>query len=254
MDTSYRDFNPALDHLRDNRTSGAIDLALEAIDLAESWLAAGRSPPDLARELAAMHPAIATVRNVGALLLQGADDLPAALRDLRRSLAEGNRRIAEKLKTLVPADAAVITLSNSSTARDALLAVRPRSVRILESLPGGEGAEMVAELRKGSARAAGLANVAVIPDAAMGNAVARVDCALVGIDAFDRTGAILHKLGTLPLALCCRHYKKPFYAAGHSFKFTDREFSGLPEPETDLESQRFDCTPAGLVTRRVDEK
>ncbi len=254
MDTTYRALNPALEHLRDNRTSGAIDLALEALELAESWIATGRSPLDLARELAAMHPAIATVRNVGALLSQGADDLPAALRDVRQSLVEGNRHIAEKLTTFVSVDAAVITLSNSSTVRDALLAIRPRSVRILESLPGGEGAEMAAALRKGSGRAAGLANIALIPDAAMGNAVPSVDCALVGIDTFDRTGAILHKLGTLPLALCCRHYKKPFYAAGHSFKFTDREFSGLPEPETDLESQRFDCTPAELITQRVDEK
>ena len=254
MDTSYRDFNPALEHLRDNRASGAIDLALEALDLAQSWIAAGRNPLDLARELAAMHPAIATVRNVGALLSQRSDDLPAALRDLRRSLVEGNRRIAEKLKTLVPVDAAVITLSNSSTVRDTLLAIRPRSVRVLESLPGGEGAEMAAALREGSGKAAGLRNVAVIPDAAMGNAVPRVNYALVGIDAFDRTGAVLHKLGTLPLALCCRHYQKPFYAAGHSFKFTDREFGGLPEPGTDLESQRFDCMPAELVTRRVDEE
>ena len=254
MDTTYGALNPALDHLRDNRTSGAIDLALEALDLAQSWIAVGRSPTDLARELAAMHPAIATVRNVGALLSQGEHDLPAALRDVRRSLVEGNRRIAEKLKTLVSVDAAVITLSNSSTVRDALLAIRPRSVRILESLPGGEGTEMAAALRKGSGKAAGLANVALIPDAAMGNAVPRVDYALVGIDTFDRTGAVLHKLGTLPLALGCRHYEKPFYAAGHSFKFTDREFSGLPEPETDLESQRFDCTPAELITQRVDEK
>ena len=253
MDSTHGDLNRVLGHLRDNRTSGAIDLALEALDLAQSWLAADRNPLDLARELAAMHPAIATVRNVGALLSQGSDDLPA-LRDLRRSLVEGNRRIAEKLKTLVPVDAAVITLSNSSTVRDALLAIRPRSVRILESLPGGEGAEMAVALRKGSGRAAGLADVAVIPDAAMGNAVPRVDYALVGIDTFDRTGAVLHKLGTLPLALCCRHYEKPFYAAGHSFKFTDCEFSGLPEPETDLESQRFDCTPAELITQRVDEK
>ena len=254
MDTTYGALNPALEHLRDNRTSGAIDLALETLDVAQSWLAAGRSPLDLARELAAMHPAIATVRNMGALLSQRSDDLPAALRDVRRSLVEGNRRIAEKLKELLPVDAAVITLSNSSTVRDALLAIRPRSVRILESLPGGEGAEMAAALRKGSGRAAGLANVAVIPDSAMGNAVPRIDCALVGIDTFDRAGTILHKLGTLPLALCCHHYKKPFYAAGHSFKFTDREFSGLPEPETEVENQRFDCTPAELITQRVDEK
>ena len=105
MDTTYGALNPALEHLRDNRTSGAIDLALEALDVAQSWLAAGRSPLDLARELAAMHPAIATVRNMGALLSQRSDDLPAALRDVRRSLVEGNRRIAEKLKELLPVDA-----------------------------------------------------------------------------------------------------------------------------------------------------
>ncbi len=254
MHSTHSDLNRVLEHLRDNRVSGAIDLALEALDLAESWIATGRKPADLARKLAAMHPAIATVRNVGALLSQGAEDLPAALRNIRRSLVEGNRRIAEKLKTLVPSDAAVITLSNSSTVRDALLAARPRSVQVLESLPGGEGAEMAAALREGSGKAAGLAEVALIPDAAMGNAVPSVDCALVGIDTFDRAGAILHKLGTLPLALCCRRYKKPFYAAGHSFKFTDREFSGLPEPETALGGQRFDCTPAELITQRVDEK
>ncbi len=254
MDSTRSDANPGLEQLRDNRRSGAIDLALEALDLAQSWIDASRDPADLAKELATMHPAIATVRNVGALLSQGAEDLPAALRNIRRSLVEGNRRIGEKLKTLIPSDAAVITLSNSSTVREALLAIRPRSVRILESLPGGEGAEMAAALREGSGRAAGLAEVALIPDAAMGNAVPRVDYALVGIDTFDRAGAILHKLGTLPLALCCRQYGKPFYAAGHSFKFSDREFSGLPEPETPLKDQRFDCTPAELITQRVDEK
>ena len=254
MDSTHDDLNQVLEHLRDNRTSGAIDLALEALDLAESWIATGRNPADLAKALAAMHPAIATVRNVGAILSRGAEDLPAVLRDVRRSLVEGNRRIAEKLKTLIPSDAAFITLSNSSTVREALLAIRPRSVRILESLPGGEGAEMAAALRKGSGEAAGLADVELIPDAAMGSAVPSVDCALVGIDTFDRTGAILHKLGTLPLALCCRQYEKSFYAAGHSFKFSGRELSGLPEPETALEDQRFDCTPAELITQRVDEK
>ena len=46
MDTTYGALNPPLEHLRDNRTSGAIDLALEALDLAQSWIAADRSPTD----------------------------------------------------------------------------------------------------------------------------------------------------------------------------------------------------------------
>jgi translation initiation factor 2B subunit (eIF-2B alpha/beta/delta family) len=95
----------------------------------------------------------------------------------------------------------------------------------------------------------------LIPDSAIGNIVPQVDCAVIGVDTFDRTGAVVHKVGTLPLALCCRHFGKPFYAAGHSLKFTERRLEGgLPEPDQELESQLFDCTPGELITRLVTER
>ena len=90
----------------------------------------------------------------------------------------------------------------------------------------------------------------MVPDAAMGRIVPSVDCALVGIDAFDRSGAILHKVGTLPLALCCAHFHKPFYAAGHSFKLS-------PTPTAEMLASagpRFDRTPPELITALVTEK
>jgi translation initiation factor 2B subunit (eIF-2B alpha/beta/delta family) len=228
-----------------------MDLALEAVDLARDWLAAGREPAELAQQLQAMHPAIATVRNVGAIVAGAGAELPRRLTGLRASLVEGNGRIARNLRGLIQAGSAVITLSNSSTVRVALVTLEVGRAYVLESQPGGEGREMAAALEAGLAGVGG--TVQLVPDSAMGNVVPEVDCALVGIDAFDPGGAIYHKVGTLPLALCCRHFNKPFYAAGHSLKRVGHELGRLPESDRPLEAQRFDRTPAELITELVSE-
>ena len=239
-----------LRRLRDNRTLGATNLALEAIDLAAEWIAAGRDGADLAARLQAMHPAIATVGNVGRIVAEEvaeeSGDLPARLCELRRSIVEGNRLLTEKLRPLIAAGSTVITLSNSSTVRDALIDLGVGGVYVLQSLPGGEGTQMAEALRQGLG---GSAEIELVPDAAMGNVVANVDCALVGIDTFDDSGAILHKVGTLPLALCCRHFGKPLYAAGHGLKRTKRTLDGAPGQHEPVPTRLFDCTPAGLITK-----
>lgn len=246
-----------IEKLRYDRTSGALDLAIDAIELAEGWIAAGRAPAELAREIAGMHPAIAAVTNVARLLESDRSDLPKRLLQAKQSLVNGNRLIGENLRALIPPKATVITLSNSTTVRDVLLALGVRSVYVLESQPGGEGKQLAEALRDGLKAGSRLASrqdpVHLVPDSAVGNIVPRVDCALVGVDTILRDGAILHKVGTLPLALCCQRFGKPFYAAGHSFKFTERESKGLPEPDEALESQLFDCTPADLITKIITE-
>ena len=246
-----------IEKLRYDRTSGALDLAIDAIELAEGWIAAGRAPAELAREIARMHPAIAAVANVARLLESDRSDLSKRLLQAKQSLVNGNRLIGENLRALIPPKATVITLSNSTTVRDVLLALGVRSVYVLESQPGGEGKQLAEALRDGLKAGSRLASrqdlVHLVPDSAVGNIVPRVDCALVGVDTILRDGAILHKVGTLPLALCCQRFGKPFYAAGHSFKFTERESKGLPEPDEALESQLFDCTPADLITKIITE-
>lgn len=246
-----------IEKLRYDRTSGALDLAIDAIELAEGWIAAGRAPAELAREIARMHPAIAAVTNVARLLESDRSDLSKRLLQAKQSLVNGNRLIGENLRALIPPKATVITLSNSTTVRDVLLALGVRSVYVLESQPGGEGKQLAEALRDGLKAGSRLASrqdlVHLVPDSAVGNIVPRVDCALVGVDTILRDGAILHKVGTLPLALCCQRFGKPFYAAGHSFKFTERESKGLPEPDEALESQLFDCTPADLITKIITE-
>ena len=241
-----------LDRFEQNRVSGAVDLALEALSIADNWIAAGRDLEELADRLASMHSAIATVSNVAALLVQDRDgDGPtrARIEQARRSLVEGNALIARNLKRLIAPGSTIITLSNSSTVRAAVEACGVGAVYALESHPGGEGARLAEQLQ--SAGLPGL-NVHLISDAAMGNIVPEVDCALVGIDTFDRAGTILHKVGTLPLALCCRHFGKPLFAAGHSLKRVEHRIQTPPAPPKG-EPQLFDRTPAELITTLVTE-
>ncbi len=218
-----------LQALREDRTHGALELAVIALDLARDWRDAGRPTDELTTALRAMHPAIATLANLAAAVDAGQD-----LSDLRGRLVEGPARIARNLAPRIAPGQAIVTLSNSSTLRAVLPRLEPRLVVVLESQPGGEGRAMAAALEALCVR--------VEPDSAMGKAAEEVDCALVGVDAFDDQGNLVHKVGTLPLALCCRHAGKPFYAAGHSFKRSSRAL------ETQPEDPLFDRTPAELVT------
>ncbi len=205
-----------------------------------------------------MHPAIAAVANVGRLIqreTRETDDPPGRLARLERSLREGNRLIAEKVRSLIAPTASVITISNSSTVREALITAGVRRVYVLESLPGGEGRSMAEALQAKLSDSPGAEKrVRLIPDAAMANVVPLVDCALVGVDSFDRRGSILHKVGTLPLALCCRHFGKPFHAAGHSFKLVEGELGAAPEGDALPEESWFDLTPAEMITRLITEE
>jgi translation initiation factor 2B subunit (eIF-2B alpha/beta/delta family) len=226
-----------LERLKDDRVSGAVALALEALDLA---LAAPEARAELGAAFRRMHPAIVAVANVGRLLARSPAE--AELLAVRVSLATGNQRIAAHAAAVLPSRARILTLSDSSTVEAVLRGVSPWRVWVLESLPGGEGHVLAARL-----------TAEVLPDAAMGRIVPEIDYALAGIDAFDRAGAILHKVGTLPLALCCARFGKPFYAAGHSFKLAPTDTASLLEAAGEA-GLRFDRTPPDLITAILTEQ
>lgn len=239
--------------MRDNRASGAADLALEALGIAEDWLASGLAVDELVGALETMHPAIATVRNVAREIRSSSGDPAKRIDQLRDSLRNGNRIISKKVAQLIPAQSVVITLSNSSTVRDALTALNPRGVYVMQSNPGGEGARMAEALRSALGGGLGTRFIDLIPDDSIGRYVALCDCALVGIDSFDAGRSIWHKIGTRPLAGLCRELGKPFYAAGHSLKRSDTELARVPpsDPETGL--RLFDRTPGEWITGIITE-
>jgi len=129
-----------------------------------------------------------------------------------------------------------------------------RVVYLMDSRPGGESAQMAEQLRRRLARPGQDSAVHLIEATTIGNVVPQVDCAVVGTDAISRSGAVLHKVGTLPLALCCSYFQKPFYAVGHTLKQLDHDIDELPPANGALETQIFDLTPAELITRIVTER
>jgi translation initiation factor 2B subunit (eIF-2B alpha/beta/delta family) len=249
-------FDVRLQLLRNDHTSPSLALAHQAIDLTEDWIEAGLHPKRLALEFHAMHPRLALVANLARMIEEEDPGILDSLRLLRASLREGNRRIAETFAKLCTPNPTIITLSNSATVCDALVHIGTRAVYVVDARPGSESPQMAAQLRRRltPSESGPAAEVHLIEAATIGNIVPRVDCAVVGTDAISRSGAVLHKVGTLPLALCCRHFGKPLYALGHSLKQVDHELEEPPPPHSLPETRVFDVTPAQLVTALVTER
>ena len=85
-------------------------------------------------------------------------------------------------------------------------------VIVCESRPKFEGRLMAKELANYDI------NVELITDAMMGLYVHKIDVAIIGADIILNNGNVVNKVGSSPLALLCREYKKPFYVVSTKSK------------------------------------
>ncbi|KAH6880503.1 hypothetical protein B0T10DRAFT_565725 [Thelonectria olida] len=104
----------------------------------------------------------------------------------------------------------VLTLSSSSTIRrsitQALQSVRPAlDIRVLESRPLFEGANMAGEMATFAHSNGIKATVTVFTDASVGAAAQDVDVVLLGADVIDKQGNVSNKTGSLPAALVAKY-------------------------------------------------
>jgi methylthioribose-1-phosphate isomerase len=96
-----------------------------------------------------------------------------------------------------------------------------------------------------------------------------IDLVLVGTDRVTRNGDVVNKIGTLNLAVLCRHFGVPFYVACPSSTYDPATPSGsdVPIEERDpaevlgtaaarvpARNPAFDVTPAELVTGIITER
>lgn len=99
-------------------------------------------------------------------------------------------------------------------------------------------------------------------------AAGEIDLVLVGTDRVTRNGDVVNKIGTLNLAVLCRHFEVPFYVACPSSTFDRNTASGadvtIEERDADevlgtaaaripARNPAFDVTPAALVTGIITE-
>ena len=111
----------------------------------------------------------------------------------------------------------ILTISNSRTVYEIinkLSAVNSVKLTICESRPKLEGRILAKKLAKRRIK------IELITEAMASAYVSKCDCALIGADTILKDGSVVNKVGSLQLALLCKHYKKPFYVVAEKSKFS----------------------------------
>lgn len=268
--------------IMDNRVHGADWISTRALramrEISDSALA--RTVDELLRVLrnaairiAASRPAMAPVTNNLAHLMhkipRGTDDLESLRRGVAIKVLElvgaQRRRKADTVKNAVEIleeHEVVITLSDSSTVREALSSTQGHKVIVAESRPLLEGRRMAEDLAE-----SGL-EVTLIVDAAVASFTDEADAALVGADGVLEDGSFMNKVGTKTLALAAADSGIPLYVVCDSFKFDVRGLLGEPavvverEPEevasglagVEVRNPYFEVTPDHLITGFITEE
>lgn len=248
--------------IREDRIQGAMPLARRA---ASAVLAAGPLPPEIQRavaaEIASVQPMMAPLLHLS-LRLRGQAGASGVCRVFIEEIDRADERIAARMLTLLPDQAAVLTHSYSQTVAGVLLRghAEGKVARVIatESRPLREG-ERLASILSARGIAADL-----IVDAAAGLAMSEVNVVLVGADWISED-AVVNKIGTRLVALAAHERGVPVYAVASELKIAP---SGFPTPSEDsknpLEITRvpglrarnyyFESTPrrwfTGIVTDR----
>jgi methylthioribose-1-phosphate isomerase len=199
-----------------------------------------------------------------------AEAIHAEDRTICRAIGEHGRELIQpRTSVLTHCNAGALAVSELGTATAPLYLAHaagvPFHVFADETRPLLQGARLTAwELAT-----AGI-DVTLICDNMAAALMARreVDLVLVGTDRVTRNGDVVNKIGTLNLAVLCRHFGVPFYVAcpsstwnpatatGSDVPIEERdpaEVLGAAAARVNVRNPAFDVTPAELVTGIITE-
>jgi translation initiation factor 2B subunit (eIF-2B alpha/beta/delta family) len=225
--------------IRDDLTSGAAELALQAITIFRHLLTdVGSSDVkqvkdmliETSRQLMKAQPAMAPIFHLANNVLQATkqaktvseiqEKADQALEQFEARLCQSASQIADHVFDLIPAGELVFAYSFSSTVVSSLLNARSqrkffRAV-CSESRPAWEGRKLA-----GMLASAGMEVIHTF-DSCMGLVLPQCRVAFMGCDCVSRPG-IVNKVGSWLLALACRELNIPLYALAGTEKFVDDE-------------------------------
>lgn len=181
--------------------------------------------------------------------------MPAIRRGLERRLGsivahrdEAKKRIAHHFDRVLPEYGRLLTNSYSSTVTWVLKELKKRGrefeIVVMESRPLCEGSRTAEELTKAKIP------TSLVADAAVGEFVKDCDMGVVGADTVFRDGSTLNKIGTYPLALCCKAARIPFYVLTDSSKLSIESSSGFV-PQRKSPEELFKGAPKGLLIENI---
>ncbi|EFA84203.1 translation initiation factor eIF-2B alpha subunit [Heterostelium album PN500] len=100
------------------------------------------------------------------------------------------------------------------------------NVIVTESRPDSSGYKLAEKLEEAKIP------VKLIMDGGVSRIIDKVDYVLCGAEAIVENGGIVNKIGTYQISIVAKAFKKPFYVAAESFKFT----RSYPLDQSDIES------------------
>jgi methylthioribose-1-phosphate isomerase len=184
--------------------------------------------------------------------------------------SHGQPLIPDNAGVLTHCNAGALAVSELGTATAPMYlshaAGKPFRVFVDETRPLLQGARLTAwELA-----AAGM-DVTLICDSAAATfmAAGEIDLAMVGTDRVTANGDVVNKIGTLGVAVLCRHFGIPFYVALPSSTFDPDTATGAQVPieerdpaevlgdraaDVPARNPAFDVTPASLVTAFITDR
>jgi len=272
---------PLLKHFQDianDNTSGATELIHKLLALCENC-AIGYRLDELREGFSLLETAQMSMPSLHAVLqILKSDFLPKLQEDeetadaisyltsLEKILSESGDAIARLFAEKFSAPTRIVTISRSSTVMASLYRMHDADhlakAWVLEARPMTEGHRTIHDLHSKGVDAT------LLVDAGMCEALANVDCAVVGADSISADGYLLNKTGTFPLAICCREFGVPLYVLCDSLKFSpqlkerilveDRPGSELLQPDElngfDIWNRYFEWTPVDYVAEFITER
>jgi len=272
-----RVFKRLLYEIESDHRSGAVVLTLKAGEALLSFAReleselpehAHKLLEEFARRLVQAQPAMASIRNLTAKVLQvvnesGLSALPRAVEEFSRALTASTAEIARHASKLIREGARVMTISHSSTVLEAFKTAREqgRSFTVIcpESRPLLEGVKLARDLGE-----MGI-SVELCADALAPSLVGVCDIVIVGGDVLAPQG-LINKIGTYPLALAAHAASVPFVALIGSQKLLahfdlewipemdPRELCAEPPANVKILNRYFDLTPLEYLTEIVTER
>lgn len=256
--------------LRNDNRSGAADLTQGAIEIFQQYLRTTRVKEkteflqdvrELCKAVMFAQVSMSSIKNTCIDVLstltkyRDGDNLQNVRRELERKLsklssqiANAPLRIASHLSKFIRDNARIITISYSSTVAGVLSELKRRGkmfeVIVMESRPMFEGRRTATELARARVP------TTLIADAALGEYSKIVDLAVVGADTIFYDGSIVNKIGTFPVAVCCKEARKPFYVLAHSSKL-NFESPRLFVPQVEKPTELLKTSPRGLLVKNI---
>lgn len=223
-----------------DRTSGATELTVAAVELLRAALGARLDISQLALALTEAQPSMASILNAVRVARFGSR---ADLERFAARLARAPQALARYSEAVV--GSRVVTCSNSGSVVAVLTSLSKRrrlEVACAEGRPALEGRRLCATLA-----AAGI-RVTCYGDAALAQGLIGADTVLVGADAVTPDW-FLNKTGTMMLAAAAVHHGVPVYVVASRDKLISRTVAEQIRVREEPFAEVWDTPPVGVQVR-----